>query len=305
MFTFLRFILHSNNKDLKMQNNQTQTLNWLADAEGIIRARRSIRGYKNTPVTQETQARIMHALNTGRNPFKSGHRFNIIENSNTSNENLKLDTYGVIKGANTYLLSAMTLGDNHLEALGFDMEYAVLQAQSEGIGTCWLGGTFNKSQFATAMQLASNEILPIVIPLGIPATKDGLVGQMIRSLAGSNNRLPFESLFFKDTYGSPLTMSQAGKYAQALEMVRLGPSASNKQPWRAVLDDNTVHFYLKPTKGYAKALSYDIQRVDMGIAICHFDAMVQAQGIPGHFEKLKDTELDKSDDSEYIISFVG
>ena len=155
------------------------------------------------------------------------------------------------------------------------------------------------------MQLQSNEILPIVIPIGVPAAKDGLVGQMIRGLAGSNNRLAFESLFFKDTYGNPLTMSQAGKYSQALEMVRLGPSASNKQPWRAVLDDHTVHFYLKPTKGYAKTLGYDIQRVDMGIAICHFDAMVQAQCIPGHFEKLKDTELDKSDDSEYIISFVG
>ena len=288
-------------------------LNWINRSEQIIRSRRSTRGFDDLSITSEQQAALLAALNTGRNPFKSAHRFKIVEAggtntssaTNTPGEALKLGTYGVIKGAKNYLISAMTPGNEHLEALGFDMEYAVLQAEAEGLGTCWLGGTFNKGQFATALGLKEGEFLPIVIPFGRPAPKDGLVGRLIRNLAGSNNRFPFPTLFSHKDYGTPLSTADAGIFATALEMVRLGPSASNKQPWRAVKTGNAVHFYLKPTKGYSSTLGYDIQRVDMGIALCHFDAALQAQGIKGHFEKLAGPEKEKRDDMCYIISFVA
>lgn len=278
---------------------------WVGDSERIIRERRSIRGFDGLSIDQAKKDELLMSLETGRNPFKSAHRFKIVEADQASGEGLKLGTYGIIKGAKQYLISAMTKGEDHLEALGFDMEYAVLQAQAQGLGTCWLGGTFNKGQFATALGLKDGEFLPIVIPFGKPAAKDGLMGRIIRNVAGSNNRFAFEDLFSNESYGTPLKMVDAGKFATALEMVRLGPSASNKQPWRAVKQGNVIHFYMKPNKGYADGLGYDIQRVDLGIAVCHFDAMIQAQGIEGHFEKLVGPEKEKRDDVSYIISFVG
>jgi nitroreductase len=284
---------------------QLTVLNWINNAERIIRERQSIRGFDGSSITPEQKAALLAALETGRNPFKSVHRFIVVESENGSGEALKLGTYGIIKGAKQYLISAMTPGDEHLEALGFDMEYAVLHAQSEGLGTCWLGGTFNKGQFATALGLKNGEMLPIVIPFGKPAAKDGLMGRLIRNLAGSNNRFAFEELFSNEEYGKPLSMADAGPFAMPLEMVRLGPSASNKQPWRVVKEGNTVHFYLKPNKGYSKSLGYDIQRVDLGIAVCHFDAMAQAQGIEGHFQKLNGPQKEERDDLSYIISFVA
>lgn len=286
-------------------SNQLPVLSWISNSENIIRERRSIRGFDGAAVDSTKKKALLASLETGRNPFKSGHRFKIVESDNESGEALKLGTYGIIKGAKQYLISAMTAGDEHLEALGFDMEYAVLEAQAQGLGTCWLGGTFNKGQFATALGLKEGEFLPIAIPFGKPAAKDGLMGRIIRSVAGSNNRFAFEELFSNESYGTPLSMSDAGKFATALEMVRLGPSASNKQPWRAVKEGNTVHFYLKPNKGYSDSLGYDIQRVDMGIAVCHFDAMAQSQGIEGHFEKLSGPENEKRDDLTYIISFIA
>lgn len=294
-------------RDLPMINKTTNTFTWVPDSEKIIRERRSVRSYQDTPLTLEQKNRMLAALNSGRNPFHSAHRFKMIEtrSDEVNKDALKLGTYGVIKGANNYLLSAISNGEDHLEALGFDMEYAVLQAQSEGLGTCWLGGTFNKSQFAQALQLQSNEYLPIVIPYGFPAKQEGIMGRMIRSIAGSKNRLPFETIFFNKTYGNPLTTTSAGKFSTALEMIRLGPSASNKQPWRIIKDENTIHFYLQATKGYSKGLGFDIQRVDMGIAICHFDAIAVAQNIEGHFQKLPGYDNEKINGLQYIISFVG
>ena len=44
----------------------------------------------------------------------------------------------------------------------------------------------------------------------------------------------------------------------------------NKQPWRVVIAGNRAHFYEKKTKGYVDAAGWDLQKVDMGIALYHF-----------------------------------
>jgi hypothetical protein len=70
-------------------------------------------------------------------------------------------------------------------------------------------------------------------------------------------------------------------------MVRLAPSASNKQPWRIVREDNAWHFYLSRTGGYAGGPAKrlleveDIQRVDIGNAMCHFELTARAAGLQG------------------------
>ena len=61
-------------------------------------------------------------------------------------------------------------------------------------------------------------------------------------------------------------------------MVRLAPSAVNRQPWRILVDQNCVHFYLKRTKGFNGG-KIDMQKIDMGIALCHFDLMCEELGI--------------------------
>ncbi len=67
-----------------------------------------------------------------------------------------------------------------------------------------------------------------------------------------------------------------------MEMVRLGPSASNKQPWRILLKDAVCHFYEYKEPGYSDRFNYDIQRIDLGIAAAHFDLAVNEKGIKGH-----------------------
>ena len=82
---------------------------------------------------------------------------------------------------------------------------------------------------------------------------------------------------------TPLVKEVAGSYATALECVRLGPSASNNQPWRVLRQgDGILHFYLKRTPGYDKLMrSVDLQLVDMGIALSHFELAAREEGVVG------------------------
>lgn len=85
-------------------------------------------------------------------------------------------------------------------------------------------------------------------------------------------------------------------------MVRLGPSAVNKQPWRAVVMNDTVHFYLKRNKDFAIGQHGDMQKIDVGIALCHFDLAAQEAGLNPQF-RLCDPALPLEDGMEYIASY--
>ncbi len=276
----------------------------------VIEIRRSNRGYSSKEVSKDTIAVVEKVLNETKSPFGESIRYKVISVIQDSQTPLKLGTYGIIKGAKHYMLSATELGPMKMESLGYQMEAAVLQATAMGIGTCWLGGTFNKGQFASAIGLKEKEMLPIVIPFGYPAEKDGLFGGLIRKVAGSNQRKPWEELFFegklnlKEGLGKPLTKQSAGAYQEVLDMVQMGPSASNKQPWRIVKDGKQWHLVLSQTKGYASSLGYDIQRVDMGIAACHFEFAAQELGLEGSWQILDLNTDEKRDDLSYVISWV-
>ena len=62
-------------------------------------------------------------------------------------------------------------------------------------------------------------------------------------------------------------------------MVRWAPSAVNKQPWRVVLSGKAAHFYEKRSRGYVDGAGWDLQKIDLGIALCHFACGLEEQGI--------------------------
>lgn len=191
------------------------------------------------------------------------------------------------------------------------MEQAVLFATDLGLGTCWLGGTFTKSGFAGKIAATKEETVPAVIAVGYGLAADG-AGDGVRGLAGGHRRLPAEQLFFEREFGRPLAPERSGGYAEPLEMVRLAPSASNKQPWRIIRDGRFWHFYLRRTKGYGKgSLTFrllglaDLQRVDMGIAMCHFELTARELGLAGRWVADEPAIARPAGESvEYIVSWA-
>ncbi|MBU0512521.1 MAG: nitroreductase family protein [Chloroflexi bacterium] len=279
----------------------------------VIQKRFSCRAYLKRPIEDEIQVRLADYLASPQiGPFGSRARFKLVSAIEGDSKVLRgLGTYGFIKDAAGFIVGATRDVEKNLEDFGYLMELIILLATDLGLGTCWLGGTFARSNFAKKISAREDEIIPAVASIGYIAEKKRGVDQKIRNLAGSDRRLPWDKLFFDVEFGTPLSQHAAGDYAVPLEMVRLAPSASNRQPWRIVKDGDTWHFYLRRTPGYRDSKSArllklaDLQRIDMGIAMSHFELSGQEIGLDGRW-KVHEPGINKLDElMEYSLSWVG
>lgn len=251
--------------------------------QDTIQKRYSVRSYRPQAVAAETRAALATRLEAlQRGPFGSPLRFGLAAASEEDRASLRgLGSYGTIKNPAGYIIGAVQDGEHAMEDFGYGMQQAILEATALGLGTCWLGGLFTRSSFAAKIGKRGDEIIPAVTTVGYAAGRP-------RPGAGADRRLPWEALFFEDGFEKPLSPERAGDYAQALEMVRLGPSSRNTQPWRIIKDGSRWHFYCRRTPGYGKGTWYftllglaDLQRIDIGIAMCHFELTARQLGLKG------------------------
>ena len=244
----------------------------------LIQKRASVRTYDKKPVESEKLEQFSSFLASVQNPFGAQVRFKLTESSEQ-----RIGTYGFIKGAKTYFAGCVKKGGMDMEGFGYAFEHAVLYATALGLGTCWLGGTFKRSTFLDQMKPA-NEFLPAVSPIGYAAEKKSLTERAVAAGAGARSRKRFGEVFLDGAAAKPL-MPDEGALKTCLEMVRIGPSASNKQPWRVIVKDGACHFYALIDKRYAGNTMYGftMQRVDLGIAACHFELSARELNLPGGF----------------------
>jgi nitroreductase len=277
----------------------------------IIRGRFSCRMNLETPIDGDTRQRLLDFMDTRQSgPFGSRPRFSLVAATEKGRSALRgLGTYGFIRGTSGFILGAVEPAEKDLEDYGYLMERIILFAADLDLGTCWLGGTFTQGSFARKISLTGNEIMPAVASIGYIADPEKARYGFIRQYAGAHNRQAWNKLFFDRQFGVPLAPEDAGQYAIPLEMVRLGPSASNKQPWRIVRDGSAWHFYLGRTPGYREGFFQvllnlvDLQRMDMGIAMCHFELTAREAGLKGEWV-VKEPEIEKPDRlTEYTVSW--
>lgn len=270
----------------------------------IIKTRKSVRTYTNEEVSEDIIENLNTYIKNLNSPFNENVTFQIIDSKEHIN-GAKIGTYGIIKGATKFIVVKCKKGEFALQDLGYKMESLVLYAASLGIGTCWIGGTFKKGEFAKAINLKEDEILPIVLPVGYASPKRSLVDRTMRKFAKCDSRKSWNELFFLRDFSLPLTeYSTVGQYKNVLENVRLAPSALNKQPWRIIKNVDNFHFFIKRDKEPSEKINYDIQKIDMGIAICHFYLSCKENGINGNFKIEKPIIDDIPKNTKYMISWI-
>lgn len=269
--------------------------------EVVIEKRKSVRTYLDEPLRPEDKEGILSYMGGLSNPFGKEVSFSFLE----TKENRKaLGTYGIIKGTVNYIGAAVKEEPLALEAVGYEMEKLILYCADKDMGTCWLGGTFKREDFKKAMEIKDGYLFPAITPVGYPKENKSLTDNLVRFIAKGDMRKPWSELFFMNTFHEPLDGKHAGKYERILEMVRLAPSASNKQPWRILLKEGLWHFFLAKTPGYSDAFSYDIQKIDLGIAACHFEMAALEKGIRGKVEVLSEPDMECPLNHHYAFSWV-
>ena len=265
--------------------------------EELVRGRRSVRTFDPRAVSPDDLEKLSSFMEQIENPYGIPVEFKLLDGKK---QKLKCP---VVSGTDLYIGAKAPRVPHMEEAVGYSFEMLVLYAQSLGLGTVWVGGTMDRPAFERAMALGDNERMPCMSPIGYPAQKMSIKENLMRKGVKADSRDPFVTLFYDGTFNTPLTPDKAGSLAQPLEMVRWAPSAVNKQPWRAVTGENAVHFYLKHTKGFVSDAVGDIQKVDLGIALCHFALAAKENGIEAQFQ-ISDPGITTENDVEYMASYL-
>jgi nitroreductase len=267
----------------------------------IIKIRKSCRTYSNVPIEEQKRAAIeKFAAELSTEDF----RFVVIDKDGPSSGGEKIGTYGVIKGATAFVTGIMKSDYKTMENFGYAFEKIVLYLTDLGLGTCWLGASFERKKLSSRLHIADSEIVPIVTPAGYPGSGLNIHSTLVKLIARPDKRLPWNRLFYSENLSTPLDSGSADTFTVPLEMVRLGPSAQNLQPWRILRQGNAFHFFLKRNSLYTRMLPYDIQRNDIGIAMCHFELSAEELGLKGSWDLNKSMANLNSNNSEYIISWI-
>lgn len=268
-----------------------------------IHSRYSVRNYAKTAFSEAEKTQIIALLdNSDKGPFGNKARFIFIEKTEAvQKEKIKLGTYGFISNAAYFIAGAIEKFEYSEVDYGFLLEIIILELTRMGYGTCWIGGTLKRKDYQKLLKLKSDETIPCITPVGFAAKKKSLRERLGIKFAKSGYRHPYKSLFFENDINNPLNLSVDNPYSVALEMVRLAPSAVNKQPWRVIKVKNKFHFFISRTGLLNFNKAVDLQKVDLGIAIAHFYLTLKHLNQNGIWH-IKNPEIS---DMEYVITWIA
>lgn len=259
----------------------------------IIRNRRSVRTFAKQPVDAEKLAALKAYAASLANPWNIPVEFVFMDA-----KQYKLSS-PVLSGEPVYIAAKVAKIENGELAVGYEFEELMLKACAMNLGTVWIGGTMKRELFEKACEKKDDERMPCISPLGTPA-KMSFRETMMRKGVKADTRMKNEQLFFHQDMNHAL-FAEDEAVKDALEAVRLAPSAVNKQPWRIIFKDGLYHFYEFKSGGYESEAVGDMQKIDIGIALCHFELVLKERGYHCAYISAK-PEIDTDPAMQYIVS---
>lgn len=255
-----------------------------------MKERRSVRTFDGDGLDTQQISELEQAVENSSSPF--GGSLTIKLKKFNLKEGYKPSTYGMIKGAEDFFLLGIGSDEESALTAGYRFEQVVLKAWQMGLGSCWIAATFKGSDFDKGITWPEGEELKVICPVG-KAEKPSMKEKLTRLTLGSKNRKPFDDLFFYKDFKT--AVPEDNLFREALEMLRVAPSSTNSQPWRALVAGDTVHFYYKP-KSPASVL-------DTGIGICHFHETERFYGHDGDFSKISVAPV-PPENWRYLVSYT-
>ena len=238
-----------------------------------VKTRRSVRAFDGKAPSAEIINELKEYAENITNPYGVNVRFVFLD----AKENDLSSP--VLSGETLYVSAVVKKAEHFEEAYGYAFQKLLMKAHQLGLGTVWIGGTMPREKFEAASDLKDGEYMPCMSPLGVTAKKMSVKEVLMRKGVKADTRKAFEELFYNGSFATPVTESASMGMGlhDALEVVRLAPSAVNKQPWRIVIADRKAHFFEAHDKGFVTP-NYDLQKIDMGIALYNFETQLLSEG---------------------------
>ncbi|NHI90494.1 MAG: nitroreductase [Candidatus Thorarchaeota archaeon] len=162
---------------------------------------------------------------------------------------------------------------------GYLGEGIILEATSLGLNTCWVGGFFRRDSVMKQVTLQRNERVLAITPVGYSSKRSDRVG----GVPINYRRKDLSKLVI----GGSVDKSKWIK--SALDAARIAPSATNRQPWRFQISDDSI-----TVSSNSNREGFNVSRkLDCGIAMLHLELGARYAGVTGSWEFLKFPQVAK------------
>jgi nitroreductase len=221
---------------------------WLS----AIDARTSRRTYREEKIKQDTVKQIQAMVDLCNR--ESGLSIRFVEDGAEQFQSFS-SSYGMFRGVRSYFAMGGKKDLPHLQELaGYFGELLVLECTVLQLGTCWIGGTYDKAACRKQIGMSEEEELLGVITVGYVNPEKTLKEKAI-GLLGKKTKKPEE--FIKPSTGLPDWVTKG------MVAVSKAPSAVNRQPVRFTYEAGTVKAAVDDPTAH--------QGIDLGIAKAHFE----------------------------------
>jgi nitroreductase len=244
--------------------------------------RRSRRLYGPVPLSGDVLDRLAAACNKFR-PFDTaravliGHSENVFKGI--------IGAYGKIRGAPFFFAFIGDTGDRYVqEKAGYTGEGIVLEATALGLGTCWVGKSFDRGIASALVKMKEHERALAVAAVGYAAEEESFEERLFSGFGKLHKRKPLASL----VSGMPET-EWPEWIRESLLAARVAPSAANRQPWRFLVEPDGITVSadnLHDSLGISK-------RLDCGIAMLHIETAALNRNVTGRWEFLEPPRVAK------------
>ncbi len=213
--------------------------------------RKSRRSYLNQPIEQTKVSELCELVQECNE--QSGLHIQFVEDGSAAFARFS-KSYGMLSGVRSLLaMVARTDDPHHLEKVGYFGELLVLRATMLGLGTCWVGGTFENT--ACPCEIGEGRRLICVITVGCVTEQ---LGTKERALYGLTHLKKSKT---NQLYSADQT--PPSWFMDGVKAVELAPSAVNRKPVRMKYVDGVAFIAIDKLDA--------VCFIDLGIAKYHFE----------------------------------
>ena len=211
-----------------------------------IKARHSIRAYKDQPLAEEAAQRLEEEI--AKVNQEGNLHVQLIQNEPKAFQGT-LAKYGMFRNVTSYLVMAGKKAEDLDERIGYYGEHLVLLAQMLGLNTCWVGLSYKK--IPDTYVLEEGEVIRTYIAIGY-GDKEGITHK-IKTVEQVSNASDITPSWFR----------------KGVEAALLAPTAVNQQKFMfEYLGMKEGKHLVSAKKGFS-LVGYT--KIDLGIAKYHFE----------------------------------
>lgn len=198
----------------------------------ILRSRHSVRSFMDEPIAADVLKKLKAEI-TMTNTHQHGIKFQLVTDDPDPFRGFS-KSYGIFENPRNYMAAVIDTAtpDIH-ERAGYFAERFVIKATELGLGTCFVGGTYNER--VVKAQLRAGEKILFLVVFGYPKEKSRFLANFMVNIIHRKKMKAKD--FFEPEPEYDKAIKVLSYLKEGLEGVACAPSAVNRRPTRVFLKE--------------------------------------------------------------------